>query len=276
MSDRNPALMPIGRFSETTRLSVKALRLYDELSLLRPEHVDDSSGYRYYGPSQVPRAEAIRVLRGVDMPLEEIAQVLDANPRNRDRLMTAHLERLETNVVTQQQKIVAVKELTEGRKPLMPYEVSEKDVAAVQVAAVTADANLNDVGATIGQGFGTIMGVLGPAGITPAGAPFVIYHDVIDEETSGEIEMCIPVAKPFESSDSVASKEIAGGPVASTIHKGAYAEVASAYHAVSTWMSSNGYEPAAPPAEVYLNDPNEVSVSEQLTEVLWAIRKVAD
>jgi len=39
-------LVPIGRFSKMTRLSVKALRLYDENGLLPPAHVDPSSGYR--------------------------------------------------------------------------------------------------------------------------------------------------------------------------------------------------------------------------------------
>jgi MerR HTH family regulatory protein len=66
-------LLPIGRFAKATRLSVKALRHYDELGLLRPAFVDPSSGYRYYRPAQANQAEAIRVLRSVDMPLEEIA-----------------------------------------------------------------------------------------------------------------------------------------------------------------------------------------------------------
>ena len=66
-------LVPIGRFSRMTRLSIKALRLYDGLGLLTPAWVDPSSSYRYYRLGQANRAEAIRVLRQVDMPLEEIA-----------------------------------------------------------------------------------------------------------------------------------------------------------------------------------------------------------
>jgi len=69
-------LLPIGRFSKATRLSVKALRHYDELGLLRPAFVDPSSGYRYYRPAQANQAEAIRILRSLEMPLEEIRAVL--------------------------------------------------------------------------------------------------------------------------------------------------------------------------------------------------------
>ena len=39
--------MSIGEFAGRSRLSPKALRLYDELGLLPPAQVDDSSGYRF-------------------------------------------------------------------------------------------------------------------------------------------------------------------------------------------------------------------------------------
>lgn len=274
MNERDPQLMSIGRFSEATRLSVKALRLYDDLGLLVPEHVDTSNGYRYYGPSQTPRAEAIRVLRSVDMPLEEIGRVLDSNPESRDRYLAGHLERMEKRLTAQQLKIAALSDLTEGRRPLMPYEVSERQVGAQQVAAVTREVTMESVGAAVGEGFGSLMGALTTAGVPAAGAPFIIMHEVIDEESSGDIEICIPVAGVFDPKTPVESKEIPGGLAAGTIHKGAYEEVAGAYHALSAWMSANDYEPHGPPREVYLNDPAEVSVSEQLTEVLWPIHKI--
>jgi len=72
-------LVPIGRFSKMTRLSVKALRHYDELGLLVPTVVDPSSGYRYYTYAQANRAEAIRVLRSLDMPLEDVREALAAD-----------------------------------------------------------------------------------------------------------------------------------------------------------------------------------------------------
>jgi DNA-binding transcriptional MerR regulator len=55
-------LMPIGRFARLTGLTVKALRHYDEVGLLRPAAVDPETGYRSYAPEQVRRAETIRKL----------------------------------------------------------------------------------------------------------------------------------------------------------------------------------------------------------------------
>lgn len=61
--------MPIGRFAKASRLSVKSLRNYDESGLLPAAFVDPQSGYRYYRLEQLARADAIRSLRMVDMPL---------------------------------------------------------------------------------------------------------------------------------------------------------------------------------------------------------------
>ncbi|MFY9863288.1 MAG: MerR family transcriptional regulator, partial [Trebonia sp.] len=49
-------LLTIGEFARASRLSPKALRLYDELGLLRPVRVDEYSGYRYYSPDQLDQA----------------------------------------------------------------------------------------------------------------------------------------------------------------------------------------------------------------------------
>ena len=64
------------------RLSVKALRHYDEQGLLSPAVVDPSSGYRYYRYSQANRAEAIRILRSLDMPSSRSARSFRPTTRN--------------------------------------------------------------------------------------------------------------------------------------------------------------------------------------------------
>jgi PPM family protein phosphatase len=73
-------LLTIGAFARAARLSPKALRLYDELGLLRPVEVDPASGYRYYSPDQLDRARLVAWLRRLGMPLARIAQVI-ALPR---------------------------------------------------------------------------------------------------------------------------------------------------------------------------------------------------
>jgi protein phosphatase len=73
-------LLTIGAFARATRLSPKALRLYDELGLLPPARVDPVTGYRLYAPEQVERARLVAWLRRLGMPLVRIRHVcaLDA------------------------------------------------------------------------------------------------------------------------------------------------------------------------------------------------------
>jgi DNA-binding transcriptional MerR regulator len=71
------SLLSIGAFAHRSRLSLKALRLYDELGLLTPARVDPENGYRYYVAEQVDRARLIGLLRRLDMPLARIGRVLE-------------------------------------------------------------------------------------------------------------------------------------------------------------------------------------------------------
>jgi serine/threonine protein phosphatase PrpC len=70
-------LLTIGEFSRASRLSAKALRLYDELGLLRPVVVDPGNGYRRYAPDQLERARLVAWLRRIGMPLAEIRSVVE-------------------------------------------------------------------------------------------------------------------------------------------------------------------------------------------------------
>lgn len=78
-------LLTIGVFAQAARLSPKALRLYDELGLLRPAAVDGESGYRFYDPAQLERARLIAWLRRLGMPLARIRRVCDLPRRRRPK-----------------------------------------------------------------------------------------------------------------------------------------------------------------------------------------------
>src|SRR6476620_2636508 len=72
--------MSIGEFARRSRLSAKALRLYDELGLLPPARVDEDSGYRFYEPGQLKQARLIAALRQVKVPLAEIEAIVPLEP----------------------------------------------------------------------------------------------------------------------------------------------------------------------------------------------------
>ena len=89
------ATMTIGEFSARTRLSPKALRLYDRLGLLTPVGVDPVNGYRRYAEEQVDDAVLVGLLRRLDMPLQVIATVLAADTDARSSLVRSYCDGVE-------------------------------------------------------------------------------------------------------------------------------------------------------------------------------------
>ena len=266
-------LLPIGRFSKATRLSVKALRHYDELGLLRPAYVDPSSGYRYYRSAQANQAEAIRILRSVDMPLEEIGELLAAGGGEPvAKRLAQHRERLEARLDEHRRMLAFLQRLLE-KEDVMPYEVTVKQLPAQPVAATHHQQPARDLVRHQHRG-PPGPGRARPAGTEPAGPLTVVYHadQVLDEDTAAPIEICFPVAARFEGNGEVYATELAGGPAAVTVHRGPYAEIGPAYHTVSGWIADHGHELAGGPREVYRNDPREVAEADLLTEVQWPIR----
>ena len=267
-------LVPIGRFSKMVRLSAKALRHYDDQGLLSPAVVDPSSGYRYYRYSQANRAEAIRILRGLDMPLEQIREVLAVDdPELVAKHLEVHREHLEERLDQHRRMLSFLERLISRKEGVMPYEVQVKEVPTQHVVAVKKHTSLARIGQDIQAGFGELWGAIGPRGIAPAGPPFLVMNDVIDEETEGDVELCVPVAEPFEGSGGVTGHDVEGVTAATTVHRGPYAEVGPAYHTLTGWVQEHGHEIAGPPREVYLTDPVETSdPADYLTEIVFPIR----
>ena len=72
-------MIRIGDFSKLSRVSIKTLRYYDEMGLLKPIEVDRFTGYRYYDFHQLPRLYRILALKELGFSLEEIGRFLEEN-----------------------------------------------------------------------------------------------------------------------------------------------------------------------------------------------------
>ena len=120
MESLDAGLMSIGRFARLTGLTVKALRHYDELGLLRPAAVDPETGYRSYLSAQTGRAEAIRLLRRLELPLDDVATLVATDdPAAVRRVLLDHQRRTamrsaELNIVLQ-----GLQPLIDGKEPVM-------------------------------------------------------------------------------------------------------------------------------------------------------------
>lgn len=93
-------MLTIGAFAKASRLSPKALRLYDELELLRPARVDPETGYRYYAPEQLEQARLVAWLRRLGMPLAGIREVCALAPAAAAQEIRAFWARTESETAT--------------------------------------------------------------------------------------------------------------------------------------------------------------------------------
>ncbi len=267
-------LVPIGRFSRICRLTIPALRLYDELGLLRPAAVDRDTGYRYYSLAQATDAERIRRLRAVDMPLDEIRSLLVERDRDvlRARLQ-AQRHVLEVRAAATAAALAALDRLIATEEDEMDYEVRVRDVAEQPMISIRGHTPLAGMSAFLGAAFGEEFGLLGRTGVRPAGPPFAIYHDPEFREEDVDLEVGVPVAEPVTGEGRVAFGMLPGGTVACTLHTGPYEEIGGAYRALAAWVQEHGHELAGPPRESYLVGMDQVKDPAELrTEVIWPIR----
>jgi len=89
----------IGEISKIVKISVDALRYYDEISLLKPMHVEESNRYRYYSKEQVSQLLLIIELKQYGFSLDEIREILHTKAYlDKQRLkiaLSARLQQLE-------------------------------------------------------------------------------------------------------------------------------------------------------------------------------------
>jgi effector-binding domain-containing protein/DNA-binding transcriptional MerR regulator len=265
-------LLPIGRFSEVTRLSIPALRHYDELGLLPPAAVDPDTGYRYYSMTQAADAERIRTLRFLEMPLPEIRVVLAGDPERTRALLNAHRQRLIDQADRQRYALTLLEAMLRDETP-RTYEVHLRETKTQIAASVRGRAAWSDLGAFVGTAIMEIVRAASDQGVRLAGPAFAMYHSADTTEDEVDLEAGMPVAEPIEPTGRAVATTIPGGPAATTVHAGRYEEIGPAYRALGEWVQEHGHETAGPPREVYIVGLDQVRDPGALrTELVWPIR----
>ena len=127
-------LLSIGEFAHATRLSPKALRLYDDLGLLPPAFVDQSSGYRFYDPAQLERARLVAWLRRLGMPLARIRVVCDSAPAEAAGEIAAYWSQVEADTASRRDLAAFLIASLSGRETAM---TGAQEALAIRYAART-------------------------------------------------------------------------------------------------------------------------------------------
>jgi DNA-binding transcriptional MerR regulator len=289
---REDALLSIGVFARRSRLSMKALRLYDQLQLLIPADVDPENGYRRYRESQLATARLIVMLRRLDMPLTQVADIISApGPEAAERL-AAYWDALEQRVAGQRELVSHLRNKLSGCEDTLGVpDVLMRDVPEQLVLIEQRHVPVEELPGWIGAAMTRLIATAhGHGGV--AGFPFVVYYGEVNEDSDGPAEACVPVADrrggsldpphadPPDSAlpDSIATHAMRFEPE----HREAYVrlrkaqvgfpQILSAYDGVARWASVNGIEISGAPREIYFADFRSAGPGDEVCDVAFPVR----
>jgi DNA-binding transcriptional MerR regulator len=185
--------MSIGEFARRSRLSPKALRLYDQLGLLEPTRVDGDSGYRYYSASRLEHARLIAALRQLQIPLDEIKSIVDLEPEAAAARITEHWNAIETQHTARRDLARYLIDRLQGKRHAM-YEVSTRDIPARSVLCVKRSVQGIDGVWAFGKEFISILRNHNLPKIDGrAGAFYCVWWSEVNDDSDGPLEWCRPV-----------------------------------------------------------------------------------
>jgi DNA-binding transcriptional MerR regulator len=273
VSGVSDALLSIGRFARACRLSVKALRHYDEVGLLPPARVDASS-YRFYARSQIKTAISISLLRSLDVPIAVIKSILETKaPGAIAQQLDAERRRIERDLARSRRALSCVERMMrEG--DVLPYSIAIRDEPAatlLSMRSITAPELHVEAGFAL---FERLAAALREARIPLREPVLCLLPEPTDEDTM-VLEMCSHAPRGLGADDArragLTLVQLPASRVAFTTHVGAYEEIGVAQHAVAAWVHEQGHAPAGAPREIYLDDPEKVPAEERRTELVIPI-----
>lgn len=255
MSQLSEDLLTIGAFSRRSRLTLKALRVYDEMDLLKPAVVDPQNGYRYYRQDQLEPARLIGLLRRLEMPLAEIAEVISLEGSAAAKSIATYWQSVEADV-RMKRKLVRYLQGYLSSKGERMFQVETRHVEARDVVSVERRVLVSDLPAFIGEGVHTLMDMITEAGAT-SGNCFVIYHGEVNNDSDGPVEVCLPfvgAVKPSGVARVRVEPEHDEAFTRITKAQVAFPGILEAFDAVERWVKEEGVEPTDSPREVYFVD----------------------
>ncbi len=268
--------IPIGRFSLITRLSQKALRLYDERGLLVPQVKDAFTRYRYYTGSQIARGVSIKTLCELGFPLAEIETLLLAKDRNDtetiQELFTRRKNEIRSEVI-RLQEIEAILRNPDASLELIYMSQNEPVVKEIASVRIVGNRGTGTYSETITRLMTGLCNQLFSEenqrnGLKIAGPFMTLYYDCEYREKDADMECVVPITGRCSISDpSMEIRTLAGGKVLTLIHKGPYTGLHEAWARIGAYAEEREFVAIGPHREMYLNDPHEVVESELLTEL---------
>lgn len=255
-----------------TFLSVKALRHYHEVGLLPPAEIDSQSGYRRYELAQVPQAQAIRRLRELGMPLEQVRVVIEASDVDaRNSAISAHLRRMEGELERTRDTVRSLRMLLDEDAP-PAIAVEYRLIEPMETFALRKETAYAEMFEWLEAAFADLRSALVRTGTCRVGADAALFSSELLEEEYGEIVALIPVEAAAEAAGRVELLRLPAVEYAIAVHHGSIENLDRTYAALGAVVAERAIGVQGPIREDYLvgalEAPNE---TDHRTEICWPV-----
>lgn len=274
------AMFKIGVFSRVSQVSVKMLRHYDDIGLLKPVFVDEWSGYRYYSLEQLSRLNRILAFKDLGFSLEQVAAMLNKNVRPEQiremlRLRQAEARQRVHEEQARLNRVAARLRQIEMEGKMSNYEVVLKKIEPMLVAGLSEVVpEGQQVTPVYYRIFEELFRYVNEQGIDMTGRQLSVDTcldsgwKVNDAEVT--VEAAIRLDRPYPKTGRMKVHTLP--PVetmACTIHHGDYDLLGQAYEALLCWTEANGYEVDGTNRHLYLQTGD--AVAGNITEVQYPV-----
>jgi len=276
----------IGEFARLGQVSIKTLRHYDAIGLLRPASIDETSGYRFYEAKQLSDLARILALKDCGFALDEIAELLRLHdPSEIKELLQQRIAQQQQRIAEEQvrlQRIVARFHQLE-----QPDNEHISDVVLKRAEPITILGRRQTLDSTrqIGDFAKAVVEELKQGGIWPVGTLIHLYFaSEEDEECPGtsaqmlvDVFVGTPVTGLLTGETSFTCMRLPGDCLlACILYRGDYSGILRGYVTLERWLEVSGYRVIGPYREIYHSHPlHSADPTTYVTEIQCPVSLVA-
>lgn len=255
-------LYRIGMFAAMNRVTVKALRFYEEQNLLLPAYINYENGYRFYELSQIQDLHKITALKQAGFTLEEIQKLNNGCDEN--AVLLKKKSELLSKIADLTKQLSIVETFLTKKADTISSPVLIKKIPKVTVAAMKSTIESYDDLFELMPKMGALMEKTG----CECSMPEYCFTNYIT--TTGEIiiETCEAVVEAKPQLEDLYFKEFPEVQAACIFHKGSYNNLSQSYERLLNYIEENSYEICGDFRESYIDGVwNKSDESQWLTEI---------
>lgn len=270
-------MLKIGDFSKLSRVSIRMLRHYDEIGLLKPVEIDPFTGYRYYGEDQLPAAGRIAALREMGFGLHAIREMLscfDDAGRLAGYFSARRTELLAQQAETERRlRLLDTAQERLRKDNAMQYDVTLKTLPARYAAClrttIPSYEQEGDVWKLLSEETASLRLVPDDPCLRS-----VAFLDGEYKERDVLVEAQKTVKGTYPDTEHVRFRTLPPVTFASATFQGPYDQIIQVYEAVARWVEANGCDFDGPMFNIYHVSPHETDdPGEFVTEVCYPVKK---